>query len=69
MWNLHYDTNETIYETETDSWTWRTALWSPKGRTLQGDGVGSWGEQIEATVYRMDEKTKVLLYSTGNYIQ
>ena len=38
------------------------------GRALQGDGVGSWGEQIEATVYRMDEKTKVLLYSTGNYI-
>ena len=57
-----------VHTKETDSWTWRTALWSPKGRTLQGDGVGSWGEQIEATVYRMDEKTKVLLYSTGNYI-
>ena len=27
MWNLKYDTNETIYETETDSWTQRTALW------------------------------------------
>ena len=24
MWNLKYDTNEHIYETETDSQTWRT---------------------------------------------
>ena len=24
MWNLIYDTNEPICETETDSWTWRT---------------------------------------------
>ena len=29
MWNLKYDTNELIYETETDSQTWRTDLWFP----------------------------------------
>ena len=33
MWNLKYDTNEPIYETETDSQ--RTDLWLPRGR-----GVG-----------------------------
>ena len=32
MWNLKYDTNEPIYEPETDSQTQRTALWSPMGR-------------------------------------
>ena len=33
MWNLKYDTNETIYKRETDSQMWRTDLWLP--------GVGS----------------------------
>ena len=41
MWNLKYDTNETIYETETDSHTERTDLWLPRGRG--GDGGGGWG--------------------------
>ena len=36
-WNLKYGTNEPIYKTETDSQTWRTDLWLPKGR---GRGVG-----------------------------
>ena len=31
MWNLKYDTNELIYETETGSQTQRTDLWLPKG--------------------------------------
>lgn len=26
MWNLKYGTDELIYRTETDSWTWRTDL-------------------------------------------
>ena len=30
MWNLKYNTNEHIYETETDSQTWRTDLWLPR---------------------------------------
>ena len=28
-------TNELIYETETESWTWRTDWWLPKGRGLE----------------------------------
>ena len=38
MWNLKYDTNEFTYETETHSY--RTDLWLPKGRG--GDGLGVW---------------------------
>ena len=30
-WNLKYDTNELIYETETDSQTHSTDLWLPRG--------------------------------------
>ena len=37
MWNLKYDTNELIYKTETDSQTWKTKLWLPKGK---GSGGG-----------------------------
>ena len=32
MWNLKYDTNELIYETETDSQTQKTNVWLPKGK-------------------------------------
>ena len=37
MWNLKYDTNELICETETDSQTERTDLRVPRGREL-GEG-------------------------------
>ena len=37
VWNIKYDTNELIYETETDSLTRRTVLWLPRGRGL-GEG-------------------------------
>ena len=36
MWNLKCDTNELIYETETDSQTERTDLWLPRGRGSRG---------------------------------
>ena len=36
MWNLKYDTNELIYETETDSQTQRTDLWLPGGGLEEG---------------------------------
>ena len=33
MWNLKFDTNELIYETETESWDHRgTDGWLPRGR-------------------------------------
>ena len=37
MWNLNYDPNELIYETETDSQTERTDSWSPRGQRV-GEG-------------------------------
>ena len=40
MWNLKYDTNELIYKTETDSQTWKTNLWLPKGKGV--DKLGVW---------------------------
>ena len=43
MWNLKYDTNELIYETETDSQTQRTDLWLPSGGGKAGrDRLGVW---------------------------
>ena len=42
LWNLKYDTNELIYEAETDSQTARTDLWLP--RVAGGkDALGVWG--------------------------
>ena len=32
MWNLKYDTNELIFETETDSQAQKTDMWLPTGR-------------------------------------
>ena len=42
MWNLKYNTNEHIYETETDSQTQRTDLWLTKGKRSGGGGLGVW---------------------------
>lgn len=32
MWNLKYDTNELIYESQ----TWRTDWWLPRGKDREG---------------------------------
>ena len=37
MWNLKYDTSESIYETETESQTQRTDWWLPRRKGL-GEG-------------------------------
>ena len=63
MWKLKYDTNELFYETETDSQTYRTNFWLPRGR---GFGVSRCKLSI---LYIEWINNKVLLYSTGNYIQ
>ena len=43
------------------------------GGDVGRDGVGVWDQQMQAIIYRMDKQewinNKVLLYSTGNYIQ
>ena len=53
MWNLNYDTNEPIYETETKSGTQRTDWWLPRGRRLGEGWSGSLG-LAEATYYIWD---------------
>ena len=66
MWNLKYDTNELIYETETGSQ--RTDLWLPRGR--RGAGRMEWEFGISrCKLLYIGWINKVLLYSTGNYFQ
>ena len=43
MWNLKYDTDQLICETETDSQMQRTDLWLPRGKGGRRDGLGVWG--------------------------
>ena len=43
MWNLKYDTNGPIYETETDSRTRRAELWLPRGREMGEQWSGNLG--------------------------
>jgi len=66
MWNLKYDTNEPIYEKETDSQ--RTNLWLPTGTDW---GKDDWKvEDIRCQLlYTEWMSNKILLYSTGNYVQ
>ena len=42
----------------------RTDLCLPRGR----EGLGIWDEQMQTVKYRMIND-KILLYSTGNYVQ
>ena len=42
MWNPKYNTNELIYETDTDLQTQRTDLWSPRGDR----SGGGWTERV-----------------------
>ena len=51
MWNLKYDTNELIYETETDSQIEDRDLWLPKGWRTREEGIES--QQI-ANCYMQD---------------
>ena len=40
MWNLKYDTNKLIYETEVDSQAEKTDLWLPWGEVAGRGGRG-----------------------------
>ena len=64
MWNLKYDTNELIYETDSQ----RTDLWLSRRRRTGG------GKNWESGIHRCkllytDQINKALMYSTGNNIQ
>ena len=52
---IKYGINEPIYRTETDSQTWRTDLWLPRGRK---EGVGwIWSLGLMQTVtFRMERQ-------------
>ena len=51
MWNLKYDTNELIYETETDSQA-REQTCGCQGAGGGGtDGVGVWDYQMQTIIY------------------
>ena len=64
MWNLKYDTNELIFETETDSQAQKTDLWLPTGR-----GVGEF-RVSRCKLLRIDSvSNKAPVYCTGNYGQ
>ena len=68
MWNLKYDTNKLIYQTETDSQTWKTNLWLPKGR--EGEGGMKW--EFGISRYKLQYikiNNKDIMYSTGNEIK
>ena len=43
MWNLRYDTNGLIHETEMDSQIQRIDLWLPRGREVIKGWIGSLG--------------------------
>ena len=69
MWNLKNDTNEPIYETETDSQTSRTNLWLPGGMG-RGDGIDwEFGIDMYTLLHLKQITNKGLLYSTGNSAQ
>ena len=54
MWNLKYDRNELVYETEADSQAWIIDLWLPKGREGDRDEFGSL-ELVAARYYIQNE--------------
>ena len=47
------NTNEPLYKTKTDSQTYRTDLWLPRG--LRSEGLGVWDEQNQTSIYRQRE--------------
>ena len=56
MWNLKCDTNEPIYETETESQTQRTDWWLPRKRGL-GEGWSGRLGLADVSFYIQNGKT------------
>jgi len=42
MWNLKYDTNAPIYETEIESETYRVGWWLPRESGVEKSWIGIW---------------------------
>ena len=68
VWNLKYDTNESIYETETESQTQNRLV---VAKRIGGGGRMEW--EVEVSRYKLLYiewiKNKALLYNTKKYIQ
>ena len=65
MWNLKYDTNESIYKTKRLT-IYTIYLWLPSRGECDGWGGGvGWCEVLHLEWIN----SEVLLYSTGKYIQ
>ena len=58
MWNLKYDRNELMYETEKDSQKLRTDLWLPRQRWVRAAWSGNLGlaDANYYIIYRMDKQ-------------
>ena len=56
MWNLKYGTNKPIYKMETDSQTWSTDLWVPRGREEGVGWMGSLGLEMQTIPFRMGKQ-------------
>ena len=69
MYNLNYDTKELIYKTERDSQTSEIELPLPRGE--REEGRMNLGTAVSRSLLLPLEwiNNKVLLYSSGNYIQ
>ena len=65
MWNLKYDTNEPINETEVDSQTQRSDLWLPPQQPQREGWIGSLGlvdaNYYRAITYRMDKQQDIIV--------
>ena len=68
MWNLKYDTNELIYEIETESGTYRTDVVVAQGEVAEGGVKSEVGVSRCMLLYTEWINNKVLLYSTEKYI-
>ena len=65
MWNLKYEPDELIYETEADSETQRTDYGYQSGGGMDWEfGVSRWKGYSIGWI-----NSKVLLFSTGKYVQ
>ena len=56
MWNLKFNTNEPIYETETKSETQKTNGGCQGGGEQERGGLGIQGQQMQSGIYRMDKR-------------
>ena len=65
--NVKYDTNELIYEAETDSQTQRTDLWLLSSREYRRMGLGVGDQQMQTSIHRMGKQQGPTVQHWGLY--